>query len=106
MANQNIGRVAAWMTGALLSFSVSALAIRALGKQLNVFEILTIRSGTGLIGGATAPDGGVNVLWGSAAIFGVALVVLYRTKSRWATPAIVLGAAGAGVALATWGAAA
>ena len=37
------------MTGALISFSVSALAIRALAKQLNVFEILTIRSGTGLI---------------------------------------------------------
>jgi drug/metabolite transporter (DMT)-like permease len=37
------------MTGALLSFSVSALAIRALGKQLNTFEILTIRSGLGLL---------------------------------------------------------
>ena len=37
------------MTGALLSFSVSALAIRALGQQLNTFEILTIRSGSGLI---------------------------------------------------------
>ena len=36
------------MTGALLSFSVSALAIRALGKQLTTFEILTIRSGLGL----------------------------------------------------------
>ena len=36
------------MTGALISFSVSALAIRALGEQLNTFEILSIRSGTGL----------------------------------------------------------
>jgi drug/metabolite transporter (DMT)-like permease len=36
------------MTGALISFSVSALAIRALGQQLTTFEILTIRSGTGL----------------------------------------------------------
>jgi drug/metabolite transporter (DMT)-like permease len=36
------------MTGALLSFSVSALAIRALGHQLTTFEILSIRSGTGL----------------------------------------------------------
>jgi len=49
VASQNIGRVAAWMTGALVSFSVSALAIREIGKQLNVFEMLTIRSGTGLI---------------------------------------------------------
>ena len=37
------------MTGALLSFSASALAIRALGKQLNIFEILSIRSGLGLL---------------------------------------------------------
>ena len=37
------------MTGALLSFSISALAVRALGKQLTTFEILTIRSGLGLI---------------------------------------------------------
>ena len=36
------------MTGALISFSVSALAIRALGQQLNTFEILSIRSGCGL----------------------------------------------------------
>jgi drug/metabolite transporter (DMT)-like permease len=36
------------MTGALLSFSVSALAVRALGKQLTTFEILSIRSGCGL----------------------------------------------------------
>jgi drug/metabolite transporter (DMT)-like permease len=36
------------MTGALLSFSASALAIRALGKQLNTFEILSIRAGLGL----------------------------------------------------------
>jgi drug/metabolite transporter (DMT)-like permease len=49
VATQNIGRVAAWMTGALISVSMSALAVRALGKQLNIFEILTIRSGCGLI---------------------------------------------------------
>jgi drug/metabolite transporter (DMT)-like permease len=36
------------MTGALFSFSVSALAIRALGQHINVFEILSIRSGIGL----------------------------------------------------------
>jgi drug/metabolite transporter (DMT)-like permease len=37
------------MTGALLSFSASALAIRALAKDLNIFEILSIRSGLGLL---------------------------------------------------------
>lgn len=37
------------MTGALVSFSASALAIRALAKQLNIFEILSIRSGLGLV---------------------------------------------------------
>ena len=48
MANPNLGRVVLWMTGALFSFLASALAIRALGKHLNVFEILSIRSGFGL----------------------------------------------------------
>jgi drug/metabolite transporter (DMT)-like permease len=37
------------MTGALLSFSASALAIRALAKELNIFEILSIRAGGGLL---------------------------------------------------------
>ena len=37
------------MIGALLSFTASALAVRALGGQLNIFEILTIRSGLGLL---------------------------------------------------------
>ena len=37
------------MTGALLSFSASAVAIRALAKQLTIFEILSIRSGVGLL---------------------------------------------------------
>jgi drug/metabolite transporter (DMT)-like permease len=36
------------MTGALLSFSISAIAIRGLARHgLNVFEILAVRSGTG-----------------------------------------------------------
>ena len=49
VAHLQVGRVVFWMTGALLSFSASALAIRALGNDLNIFEILTIRSGGGLI---------------------------------------------------------
>jgi drug/metabolite transporter (DMT)-like permease len=48
VTHPHIGRVVFWMTGALLSFSASALAIRALGKQLTIFEILSIRSGLGL----------------------------------------------------------
>ena len=36
------------MTGALVSFSVSAVAVRALSKQLTTFEILSVRSGFGL----------------------------------------------------------
>jgi drug/metabolite transporter (DMT)-like permease len=36
------------MTGALLSFSASAVAVRELGKHLTTFEILSIRSGFGL----------------------------------------------------------
>ena len=45
----HLGRVVFWMTGALFSFSISAIAIRALARHgLNVFEILSVRSGCGL----------------------------------------------------------
>jgi drug/metabolite transporter (DMT)-like permease len=37
------------MSGVLLSFTVMALSIRALNKTLGVFEILSIRTGTGLV---------------------------------------------------------
>ena len=37
------------MTGALLSFSAMAVSIRILAGKLNIFEILTIRSGAGLL---------------------------------------------------------
>jgi drug/metabolite transporter (DMT)-like permease len=44
----NIIRVVLWMTGSLLSFCTMAIAIRVVADRLNVFEILTIRSGSGL----------------------------------------------------------
>ena len=37
------------MTGALVSFSISAVAVRALSKHLTTFEILSVRSGFGLL---------------------------------------------------------
>ncbi len=42
-------RVVFWMTGALLAFSVMAVAFRALAKSLTIIEILAVRSGTGLV---------------------------------------------------------
>jgi drug/metabolite transporter (DMT)-like permease len=48
VANPHLGRVILWMTGALFSFLASAVAIRELSKNLNVFEIMAIRSGFGL----------------------------------------------------------
>jgi drug/metabolite transporter (DMT)-like permease len=44
-----LARVVLWMTGALLSFSAMAVSIRLLASRLNIFEILSIRSGTGLL---------------------------------------------------------
>jgi len=44
-----IGPVVLWMIGTVLSFSVAALSVRALSKTLTVFEIMSIRSGGGLI---------------------------------------------------------
>ena len=48
MAQQKLGLVVLWMTGALLSFSASAVAVRELGQRLTTFEIVSIRSGFGL----------------------------------------------------------
>jgi drug/metabolite transporter (DMT)-like permease len=45
VTQQNLGRVIAWMVGALLSFSVLALSVRALAKVFDVFELLAIRTG-------------------------------------------------------------
>jgi drug/metabolite transporter (DMT)-like permease len=42
-------RVIFWMTGALLTFCMMAVAIRVLAPTLSIFEILAIRSGTGLV---------------------------------------------------------
>jgi drug/metabolite transporter (DMT)-like permease len=42
-------RLALWMTGALLSFSAAALSVRELAKSISVFEIMSFRSGTGLL---------------------------------------------------------
>jgi len=47
--NIDIGRVVVWMGGALLSFSVMAVSIRALAATFSVFEILAVRSAGGLI---------------------------------------------------------
>ena len=47
--NIDIGRVVVWMGGALLSFSVMAVSIRALAATFSVFEILAVRSAGGLM---------------------------------------------------------
>jgi drug/metabolite transporter (DMT)-like permease len=44
----NLTRVIFWMTGALLSFSTFAIAIRQLAGKLSIFEILTIRNTAGV----------------------------------------------------------
>lgn len=49
MATNHIVRVVLWMTGALLSFSAMAISIRLLSANLNLFEVLTIRSSVGLM---------------------------------------------------------
>lgn len=49
MATNPIVRVVLWMTGGLLSFSAMAISIRLLSANLNLFEVLTVRSLLGLI---------------------------------------------------------
>jgi drug/metabolite transporter (DMT)-like permease len=48
VASNHLGRVIFWMAGALISFSATALAIRALAASLNIFEILATRTFIGL----------------------------------------------------------
>jgi drug/metabolite transporter (DMT)-like permease len=45
----NLTRIVLWMMGTLLSFSAVAVSIRILAGKLNIFEILSIRSGAGLL---------------------------------------------------------
>jgi drug/metabolite transporter (DMT)-like permease len=40
---------ALWMAGAIASYIASALAVRALAKSLSVFEIMSVRSASGLV---------------------------------------------------------
>jgi drug/metabolite transporter (DMT)-like permease len=49
VTHTHLGRVVLWMTGALLSFSAMAVSIRGLAGRLNIFEILSIRSGCGVM---------------------------------------------------------
>ena len=50
MSSNKLVRVVFWMVGALLSFSVMAVSIRALAKGgLSIFEILAIRSAVALL---------------------------------------------------------
>jgi drug/metabolite transporter (DMT)-like permease len=48
VTSTHLGRVVLWMIAAVLSFSTTALAVRSLSANLNLFEILSIRSGIGL----------------------------------------------------------
>jgi len=49
VAHPHLGWVVFWMTGAVFSFCASAVAIRELARALNVAEILSIRSGLGIL---------------------------------------------------------
>jgi len=46
---RNILAVVLWMGGALLSFSTTAVAVRALAPTLNVFEMLALRNAAGIL---------------------------------------------------------
>jgi drug/metabolite transporter (DMT)-like permease len=46
---RDLGRIIIWMTGALLSFSVMAVSIRALAEKLSIMEILVVRAVCGLV---------------------------------------------------------
>lgn len=49
MSRRSIVAVVLWMTGALLSFSATALAIRGLSPRFSAFEMLAMRSAAGAV---------------------------------------------------------
>jgi drug/metabolite transporter (DMT)-like permease len=49
VTHSHLGRVVLWMMGALLSFCVMAISIRALAAHITVFEILSLRSGSAVL---------------------------------------------------------
>lgn len=50
MPQRNLTAVVLWMSGALLSFSAIAVAVRELSAALSVFEMLAFRNAAGLLG--------------------------------------------------------
>ena len=47
-ARNRVAWLALWMAGAIASYIASALAVRALAKNLSVFEMMSVRSASGL----------------------------------------------------------
>ena len=48
MTQRNVLAVVLWMAGALVSFSATAVALRALARTLALFEILALRNAAGI----------------------------------------------------------
>ena len=95
MASNKLARVVLWMVGALLSFSVMAVSIRALAKGgLSIFEILAIRSGVALLVLlvllAVRPDLRVHVLPRRMGLNLLRNTVHYAAQYAWAVSLTML----------------
>src|SRR3954453_12056486 len=49
VARTRLGWLIVWMSGTLLSFIIAALSVRALADKLSAFEMMSVRSASGLI---------------------------------------------------------
>jgi drug/metabolite transporter (DMT)-like permease len=76
-----------WMAGVLLSFTAMALSIRALGKTLGAFEMLSIRNAFGLLvlsGLAIArPQLRLQLTWRRIRLHGVRNVLSFAGQYGW-----------------------
>jgi drug/metabolite transporter (DMT)-like permease len=94
MTTNNVGRVVLWMSGALLSFSMMAVSIRELGGILNVFEILAIRSGSGvvflLLLAALRPELRPSLFTRRIGLHGLRNVVNFSAQVAWAKGIVLL----------------
>jgi len=84
----HLGRVVLWMTGALLSFCAMAVSIRGLAGKLNIFEILAIRNGCGVVVlcalAATHPDLRKTLSPHRMVLHGVRNSVHFASQYAWA----------------------
>jgi drug/metabolite transporter (DMT)-like permease len=83
-----LGRLLFWMSGTLISFIMAALAVRALAKDLSVFEMMTVRTAGSVTFLAVLmlvrPELYAGLKWRRMALQGTRGVIHFGSQICWA----------------------